>query len=90
MLLGTGPVPRWLCGRGMFSFYMNIKILNLYWILAENILHAVDMLTRSGVGAELHEVGLDELVELAVEHSGHVRGLVVGAVVLDATVVHHV
>ena len=39
---------------------------------------------------EFHEVGFDEVVEVAVHHAAHVAGLVVGAVVLDAPVIKDV
>ena len=41
-------------------------------------------------GSEFHEVCFNEVVEFAVEDAGDIGGLVVGAVVLDAAVVHDV
>ena len=39
------------------------------------------------VHGELHEIRLYESVDLAVHHSVHIRGLVVGAVVFHTTVI---
>ena len=39
---------------------------------------------------ELHEIGFDEAVYLAVHHTADIAGLVIGAVVLDTTVVEYV
>ena len=41
-------------------------------------------------GAELHKVGFYEVVNFAVHYACDIAGLVVGAVVFDATVVHDV
>ena len=39
---------------------------------------------------ELHEIGFDEAVYLAVHHAANIAGLVIGAVVLDAAVIEYV
>ena len=39
---------------------------------------------------ELHEIGFDEVVYLAIHYARDIGGLVVGAVVFDATVVEDV
>jgi len=41
-------------------------------------------------GGKLHEVGFDESIEVAVHDSVDIRSLIVGAVVLHASVVKHV
>ena len=56
-------------------------------MLIEGCLPSIPLLD---FGAELHEVGFDEVVDFAVHHAGDVAGLVVGAVVFDAAVVHDV
>ena len=42
-----------------------------------------------GCGCELHQVSLDELVDLAIHNSVHIRSLIIGAVILDTAVIEH-
>ncbi len=78
-----------LAGLLFLGFLLVAHSLLIVWPLGGGVVYNVGIMLLLAFGV-VHEVGLDETVQLAVHHAAHVAGLIARAVVLHAAVVEHV